>query len=294
MDEYIGQPCIVCDAAFTAEDDIVVCPECGTPYHRACWKKTNCCINTALHESGGSWIKLRQAEMQETLAAEKRAEEAEQAAERERSGETNQPNASLYDGVRLKPDHPTVGLDPNETLADDDVTIGEVAEFVRTNRFYYLPLFRLMKRTGKRFSFNFICLFFPEFYFANRKMWAWTLISMLVNMLLNLPSTMVYMHEQMHMTLPVDVNSAAFERVYSICGIAGLVLSVLFCLFANFLYYRFTVRRIKSIRRSASSDLQYHHDLQQAGGTSAGNVLLALLIEAACAFTVVAVLFFLR
>lgn len=294
MDEYTGKPCLICEKPFAEDDDIVVCPDCGTPYHRACWKETGRCVNTALHESGGSWIKLRHAEMEKEHAAEKQAEEAEQAAARERNGEPAMINATLYDGVRLNPDDPTVGLDPNEQMEGDGVTIGEVAEFVNTNRFYYLPLFRLMKRTGKRFSFNLICLFFPELYFANRKMWAWTLISMLVNLSLNLPATMVYMHDQMQMALPVDVTTEAFGRIYSVCGIVSLAASVLFCLFANFLYYRFTVRQIKAIRKEASSEVQYHHDLQQAGGTSMGNIFLALLIEGACAFAFLAVMFAMR
>ena len=84
MEEYIGQPCLHCGKAFTAEDDIVSCPECGTPYHRACWKETGRCINDALHEDGTSWISRRKAQYAEEFSAEKRAAEAEQAA-RQRS-----------------------------------------------------------------------------------------------------------------------------------------------------------------------------------------------------------------
>lgn len=36
--KYTGIPCAACGKKFTAEDDVVVCPECGTPYHRACYK----------------------------------------------------------------------------------------------------------------------------------------------------------------------------------------------------------------------------------------------------------------
>lgn len=39
MTRYTGNHCPVCEQAFTDEDDIVVCPDCGTPYHRACWQK---------------------------------------------------------------------------------------------------------------------------------------------------------------------------------------------------------------------------------------------------------------
>ena len=55
MADYTGQSCFVCQKPFEPEDDVVVCPECGTPYHRACWQHYGHCINVHLHENGGSW-----------------------------------------------------------------------------------------------------------------------------------------------------------------------------------------------------------------------------------------------
>ena len=46
---YIGLKCPVCGKAFTAEDDIVVCPECGAPYHRSCYVREGKCIYTDRH-----------------------------------------------------------------------------------------------------------------------------------------------------------------------------------------------------------------------------------------------------
>ena len=54
-DKYTGEKCIVCGELFADGDDIVVCPDCGTPCHRSCWEKSGECTNTALHESGESW-----------------------------------------------------------------------------------------------------------------------------------------------------------------------------------------------------------------------------------------------
>ena len=151
MQEYVGQPCIVCGRPFDEQDDIVTCPECGTPYHRACWKQNGKCINEALHASGQSWIKQYQEQEKEKRAEERRAEEAEQAAARE-SGEAPGLNPELYDGIRINLEDPCLGLDPEEQL--DGISVAEASDFIRTNRFYYLPLFRLMKRTGKKISFK--------------------------------------------------------------------------------------------------------------------------------------------
>ena len=280
MQEYLGQPCLICGDAFSEQDDVVTCPDCGTPYHRACYLRTGHCINTELHESGKSWMLTRRAAIAREKSAEKLAEQANQAAEREREGGSGA--ASLYDGVRLNPDDPCCGLDPAEEM--DGVPMRDVAEFVSTNRFYYLPLFRLMKVTGRRISFNLICLFFPEFYFANRKMWGAAIVSMLLNLLLNLPASLVYMERYTGIVPPVDLSSALFSRIETVAGIGGLVFPVACCLLANHLYYRFAVRRIAKIRaESGESDVMYHHELQTAGGTSMVNVLILLLIEAVLA-----------
>ncbi len=55
MPKYIGQSCTSCQEKFTEQDDIVVCPDCGSPYHRECYKKEGKCINNELHTSGESW-----------------------------------------------------------------------------------------------------------------------------------------------------------------------------------------------------------------------------------------------
>ena len=55
MSGYIGTRCMICSEKFTSADDVVVCPECGTPYHRDCYGKEGKCVNSVLHKTGGSW-----------------------------------------------------------------------------------------------------------------------------------------------------------------------------------------------------------------------------------------------
>lgn len=53
--DYKGIKCPVCEKPFTENDDIVVCPTCGAPYHRACYMEKGECIFTDLHEAGKDW-----------------------------------------------------------------------------------------------------------------------------------------------------------------------------------------------------------------------------------------------
>ena len=278
MQEYQGQPCPVCGEAFSEQDDIVTCPECGTPYHRSCWKEKGRCINTALHESGESWLVRRRDEIAEEKAAEKRAEEAEQAADRERGDSPQMINASLYDGVRLNPDDPCIGMDPDEVL--DGAKLREVAEFVQSNRFYYLPLFRLMKRTGKKLSFNLLSLICPQFYFANRKMWGMALIALFLNTLLGLPASIISMNKIANIEVSwADVTAESFQSVYHISVVAMILISVFWSMFSNYLYYRHTVRRISGIKKTVGTEAEMYKEIQRAGGTSMLNVFLMLLMQ---------------
>ena len=68
---YSNKICPVCGKAFCDGDDIVVCPECATPHHRACWAENGKCANGELHESGYVWGK------EKTAAPAEKAEETQ-------------------------------------------------------------------------------------------------------------------------------------------------------------------------------------------------------------------------
>ena len=58
MDNYFRysyEKCPVCEKEFANDDDIVVCPLCGTPHHRDCYKKNGECSNYDKHSEGFHW-----------------------------------------------------------------------------------------------------------------------------------------------------------------------------------------------------------------------------------------------
>ena len=64
--DYTGLKCPVCGKPFTSEDDIVVCPECGAPYHRACYQEAGHCIFEAQHGTPDAWKPPQQEPSAET------------------------------------------------------------------------------------------------------------------------------------------------------------------------------------------------------------------------------------
>ena len=51
MGNFINAECPYCGRKFAEGDDIVVCPECGTPHHRECYKEHGSCANEERHGS---------------------------------------------------------------------------------------------------------------------------------------------------------------------------------------------------------------------------------------------------
>src|SRR5574344_1537919 len=50
-----GITCDACGKPFGPDDDIIVCPECGTPQHRACYRESNHCVHANRHAEGFVW-----------------------------------------------------------------------------------------------------------------------------------------------------------------------------------------------------------------------------------------------
>ena len=178
----------------------MVCPECGTPYHRDCYKKEGRCINDELHSKHMSW----KAEVEEKeqadglkcsvcgntlrndqlfcdkcgtptpyyLSQKDKADGEEQ--ESFSNGDTFFNNAeqnameTMYPYI-LNYSDPLCGFSPDEKY-DEDMTTKDIADFIGSNTRFYLPKFRVMKATKFKLSFNIPAMLFPEFYFAYRKM----------------------------------------------------------------------------------------------------------------------------
>ena len=55
MFNYQGIRCPYCGEEFRENDDIAVCPECGTPHHRQCYHEHGRCFNADLHSQNYEW-----------------------------------------------------------------------------------------------------------------------------------------------------------------------------------------------------------------------------------------------
>ena len=309
---YIGHKCKYCDNEFSDGDDIVVCPDCGTPYHRICYKEAgNKCINDELHESGFSWAstveeKTESPDSDYVLCENCMAKNPADAATcincgKQIKNEKSNDNPEIKDLFsQFDSSQKYFGLNPDEDF--EGTKLEEVAEFVNTNTIYYLPLFKRMKELGGKISLNFVCFFFSPLYFANRKMWPMAIFALIFSMLLNIPNTLIsfiegfetasaegFFSSQLFAEMEIE---AVYQRMCDflepyryvlqdaeqICGVISILFKILMCLFGNWIYYRFTIKSIKKIKSRTNGNVPIKTILNSAGGTSIANVIITLVI----------------
>ncbi len=282
---FIGEKCVLCGEIFKDGDDVVVCPECGSPHHRECYKKENRCANMSLHMAGEKW---KRAEVKET--AEKRecpvcrfpnnpadAKSCMVCGADLDGGEIRETVESDNEDINL---HHSAGFNPDEDMGG--ATLREISMFVGTNTFYYIPVFKRMKDIGSKISFNFSCFIFPSFYFANRKMWLWAIVYTFISVILNLPASVMIMAENGIFTdNMLDIiyeNQGLIESLESICGWGSWFLRLLLCLFANWIYFKFALKNLKRIRMHSDNESLNVNLVIAFGGVKPINIIIITLI----------------
>ena len=323
MGIFTGSQCIICQERFKVDDDIVVCPECGTPYHRACWETQGRCINTALHAVGGSWGAIQQENrlrqggrvcphcQHVNLPDAKQCESCKGSLLSEEE-ESQRVRIPLPDGsnVYFDAEDPCCGLPPDEKIEGE--RLGDVANFVRTNTLYYIPLFRRFRDSGRTVSLNLSCALFPHLYFAYRKMWFMTFLSVLALLICSLPGTLANMLTALNdpefirsmsemygtqatsmldgLTAFLQANEAVITDMQLPMYLVSLAFRLFLCLFGNFLYYRFVLKRVSRIRQNSPTDHIRKALLNSDGGTSIWNILGGIGIYAGAVIGVYMVL----
>lgn len=224
MADYKGVKCPVCEIAFTDKDDIVVCPECGAPYHRDCYNKEGHCVFTENHEKGIDWEAPKAPVAPDTSAEIKDVEcpvcgtlnaksslfcnvcgsslSGEPATHNNRRNPSeDNPDAPPFTANPYAGGmppfagnmgfffDPMAGISPTEML-DDNVTYGDASHYVRQNTQYYLPIFRQIK-TFKKSKFNFAALLFSGGWLLYRKQYKLGTIFTAIIFLLYLGSILV-------------------------------------------------------------------------------------------------------
>ncbi len=161
--DYKKYICPVCRNNFKEDDDVVVCPDCGTPHHRACWFENGKCFNHASH--GKEEIVFEKTEDKTDEKAEKITAEFSHV-----EGSVNE-KAEDSDFV-FKPNDPELAVNPSSTILINGREAFYYQISVRKNMKYYIPTFSLISDSkSKVFSWNVAAFFVPLAWSFYRKMY---------------------------------------------------------------------------------------------------------------------------
>ena len=165
---YKNYKCPICNTQFTEEDDVVVCPECGTPHHRDCYIKNGKCFNFDKH---GTYepLELEFIEAEEEENSDTVTEEIEKNDENIR-----QAAQEIIEEMK--------GAKGDYMLNGKHISFYEAA--VGKNQKYYIPHFLMMDKTKKAVSWNIGGFFVPLAWSLYRKMYKLSLIILALYILL--------------------------------------------------------------------------------------------------------------
>lgn len=318
MFDYQGCKCPVCQQPFTESDDIVVCPDCGAPYHRDCYQKNAGCLFADRHAPGFEWKpapgECPAAEPQAPGAAPDTPEIACAACGAmnpvaglfcETCGAPLHKGAPRYDPTTAErspaaygpasvppadPFHmdavpPEFRVRPDEEI--DGIKARDWAAYLGKNAAYYLLNFKRISATGRKMSLCFSAFLFGPLYFFYRKMWAPAVAYLAMDAVIYLPvilNLMIYAENP----LVAGLSAQVLPALYTVSSVLGWTLKFLSGSFAVWLYKNTAAKRV---RAALSAGPASGPVLAKAGGTSTVALVLVVVFElmvtyAAMAFAV--------
>lgn len=280
MNNFEGMKCPVCGEELSAQNDIVVCPDCGTPHHRECWKRIGHCAHEELHRSS---VPTESSEAPtESAETEAPAPSSENEAapkicpichtENDATASfCNSCGAPLRTGYTSAPMptfqmlfDPLGGVNPDEEI--DGVSAGELAHVVGSNSAYYIPRFQAISKKRKTFSLNFTALLFDIPWLFSRKMILPAIGVLIMELALAAPTIWAVIHT--NMAGVVLTFSDTFWTMYDICSVLQVVLRFAVGLFGNRLYKNHCVALAQDLKHRHPEKEEFQAMAHKKGGIS--------------------------
>lgn len=297
---YEGQACPVCGQHFAQTDDIVTCPRCGAPHHRACWMKEGHCHFEADHGTEREWghePTPPAPDVKEEPSVTRRCpncgfENPEYAEFCSRCGREidpvpppqsepyTPPFGGGFSNARQMPfSDPYGGVDRNASI--DGVPVETLVGLIGPNSSYYLPRFLKMDRENTKMSWNWAAFLIPYNWMLYRKQWltggALFLFSSILKFFNILAMDSKPMQTFQQLASKPETAQTAMQMlssgelgvwllILSLVSVVGLAVSVLAGLFGNYLYMQHVLKQARKLQEDPDS--VYHRNFFEQGGVS--------------------------
>ena len=300
--------CAACGVVFDEDSDIVVCPVCGAPHHRDCWKTEGHCACEEQHGDGFEWqperIVIGASASETGPKSDGRTESDEENASKNvicpNCGMETSENGGYcercgyYIGKEQKDSFSWEGEFPDiehlfqfeEAEPINGVPAGDIRRFVGGMWIYYIPRFIKMARSKSSISFNFTAFLTQGLWFVSRRMYLPGVLMMLLNTAIS--------GYQIYFTAVMEGLSGSRlglgSMLYMLLTALEGIMMLLSGLFGNKLYMNFCAKKIKKINARATAAHadaeQFNKALEEEGGIA----VIPVLSVGICYFAVLYIL----
>ncbi len=302
---HTGDNCPICKKEFTDNDDVVVCPFCGAPYHRECYQSAGACVFEEKHASGFEYISPVSAKKPDIKQPSeptptkgiicKQCQTVNESSNIfcEHCGATlhapvTRPNSTKPAGSFFNVffGGSSAGVDTSGEI--EGISYQEWSTFFGQNAPFYLNRIQTMKSLNRPISFMFSAFFIGPFYFAYRKIWNWAAICLAANFILAVPQYVLIAANVDVFLLPF-LSMDTLNFINSISTYLLLASQLLFGIFSVHIYKNHAKKHILSLREKGENDATYYMNLSRAGGISVigALIVLALMLVFSFAFIIV-------
>lgn len=239
-----GEKCCVCGNPFFEGDDVVVCPECGAPYHRECYRRSGKCEFADRHGEY-EW----QSEKEQMKEHYENIEQAE-IDKRDNASQRKNSTDDIFENLDLTEIHSAEEyqkylekrlLEQESDFPDvEGVTAQDFMFYIGKNILYYFPTFAQFAKKKRLVRLNLASwFFFPAHCFYRRMNFLGVLSAFLY---IGLSEVSLLLSKY----ISLDGGDISFVTVLGFL-LANAVIALLMFFF-NFLYFKTAVKRIKRIK----------------------------------------------
>ena len=294
MGKYTGILCEACQKPFAEDDDVVVCPECGAPHHRECYKDLGKCALSDKHAPDFEWkAKLPEAAAAEAIVCSHcNSVNPGEAKYCIMCGtplsDSYQGNQGRYTRRRTEeanPEQQNHSRGSRIEFSIDGVTSHDLIAYTGDSFHYYMRSFRNIL-SGFSVSWNWAALLFSYFYFFYRKMYKIGAILLGIRVLSFIPALICYAAEPTAsmelMGFTVYYNAMLMEKLAPVTSILNMMVTISHIyssVFANKYYLQQAVKSIRSYKDTkltAEGSSEYYDEINQLGRPSVISVLIVI------------------
>jgi len=280
---YECLPCPVCGSIFGENDDVVVCPKCGTPHHRSCWANIGRCANGEKHAQGFVWVSpLVDIPQKPNIEAP----QMKPVDNEDTKGSTDE--AFPFDKEEIMKMGGFRPIDGDELIGD--LKVKDYGEYVDKNKHKYIPKFYRMGKTNQKVAWNWAAFFFPIPWLFYRKMNAIGAILAVFTVIIPIVFAMDvidYTQEVINLLTQSSAGSTSRDIAallpepplsYNVTRYIGFAVSLFCGMFGNYFYMKKATKDIKAIKADEQDFNEYKSILRKKGSASIGRMILGLLI----------------